>query len=260
MGLRNSSDLSARLTGRDLLDAMRALLASQDVQMAYSQAQQQNDIHVLTLSLDAAAGVGSAGSGLSQSPNVINFPFKNVFVSAASDQNVKVYMKPYSKDSQNNLNSVGTDSMPLQLKDSYQFDFAAAGGVLTWASQPGKIITLVFSLNTKLNTGTITTTSAGSVVVSDGSSTSTSTMGAAGTAATVAVTSAAAIQLCPANSSRKVFTFYNTGGNIRVGDSTVLATTGVQVQSGGSLQFRNTGTLFAIAESASSTVTGNEET
>ena len=110
-----------------------------------------------TFALDTARNEGNAER--------INFPFTGVYIPRATDSNVEINLSLDGGDSR----SI-SEALPLRNKDNYTFDETVAAAFLTWASQPGKTITIFFLTEGRFGSGSILSVSAGGVSVTEGSS------------------------------------------------------------------------------------------
>jgi hypothetical protein len=252
----------ARPSGSELAELMAQILRQNSIELAYSAANKDNGDFVVQIDLTGAGGLSvnpSLMSALYPNGRKITQPFKSVYVAAATDGNTSINLIAGAQDA-NSYQSGNVGSVPLSLKDSYISGRVKAQGLLIWTNQPGKSITLVFSLDGEVRSGSQTITISGGVTVSDGSSVNSTPLGAAGTSGSLAATAVAAI-LCPANASRKCTTVQFSGGSARVGDSQVLlGGPGIVVQAGQPFQWRNTGALYWVIESGAPVANANEET
>ena len=172
---------------------------------------------------------------LSTRPLKIGFPFRSLYVQDATDVLVNIDMQIGTQDS---LQSPFT----IKRNDVWTHEFAVSEAYLSWSAQSGKTITLVFFTDSEFRSGSQISVTGGGVSIVDGSTSSTSR---------VDLTAATATSVLTANSSRKVATIQNkTGADVWFGGSSVSSTganLGLKVVAGGSLVFRNTGTLYAYS-------------
>lgn len=253
------------LTGVELRRAVEEAMSKYFLDIANSRANQPNDLTIVNLDLSNAGG-SSLDPSLMDSlyPNgyPINFPYRSIYVASASDAEAYVNFIPNTSQGNIGLGSL-QQSFPLSLKDSVKKQTASAQGLITWPSQPGKNITLVFSINSEITSGSQVQLVSGGVTLSNGSSVDEAVFGALGTSARLPVTAAPMI-IIPANSLRKVARFQVSGGDIRIGTGSVVVTpgseTGMLLSDGDYYEWRNTGVLFAAAASGSPIITGTQET
>jgi hypothetical protein len=181
----------------------------------------------LTLALDTAR--------LSSDPYKIGFPFKSIYVSAATDATTSVNFKPVTRDEVQG-------AIPLTLKDAHSFQKMINQGFLYWSAQPGKTITLMLLVDSEFRSGSQINLTAGGVSVTEGSSS---------TLVSVNLSAATAAIIVPQNVSRFASTIQNqTGGDLWIGDSTVTnagATQGIKIANGDSVNWRNTGALYGYS-------------
>lgn len=249
-----------RPAGSELAELMQQLRRVFNIQADFSRAQLPADLRIVTIALDGAGGTSvdpSLMSALYPNGYSVKFPFKSAFVAFATDGNVSVNFTPGSQNAISNQGGQGA-ACPLSLKDSMEFDEVQTQGIITWNNQPGKTITLVFGVNSKVRSGSQVSTIAGGVTITGGTAIDSTPLGAAGTSGSLAATTSAAI-LCPANSNRKSTTIQITGGVARLGDSSVTLG-GNGITATGMVYWENTGPLYWIIESGAPVATANEET
>ena len=254
-----------KLVGSELQAAIAAKLRDYFLELDYSKAMQPADLKVITLSLEGNAGISTNVATMSaENPNgyKIEFPFTSVYVADATDAQANVRFVPGTTQVNSNL-GLNQNALPLSLKDSVHLQSAQQMGLLIWPSQPGKTITLVFSINSKIFSGSQVQLVSGGVSVSNGSSIDQEVFGALGTSGRLPVTPAVMV-IVPANSLRKVARFQVTGGDIRLGTASLTVTpgseTGMLLTDGSFYEFRNTGALYAFAQSGTPIITGTQET
>lgn len=261
-GSGNFIAAGGRPAGAELAELMQSLRRVLNIQADFSRANLPNDLRVVTIALDGAGGTSvdpSLMSSLYPNGYAVKFPFRSAFVASATDGNVRVNFIPGAQDAIANQGATPA-ACPLSLKDSMELDEVQTQGLITWANQPGKSITIVFGVNSKVRSGSQVSTIAGGVTITGGSAIDSTPLGAAGTSGSLTATGTAAI-LCPANSSRKSTLVQITGGSVRVGDSAVAAAgPGNLVPDGGSVLWDNTGELYWILVSGTPVATANEET
>lgn len=187
-----------------------------------------------------------------QNPFPVPFPFRSVFVSAATDTSVTVYLRPNQPDP-------SSEDVPLTKKDSIDFSEAIAKGFLFWTAQPGKSITLHFFRDAAFRSGSQISQNSGGVSVSEGSN--------VGVPARKALTPGAAVSIAQ-NTNRFALTVYNDSPDTVywAGDNTVTdsgATKGMPLAPGASIKFLNTAAVYFYQPStgsASQYLLYNEET
>lgn len=185
------------------------------------------EVQAMTIALDTAADTNN--------PFKVSFPFKSVYVSAATDVLTTVNLKPNSRDSYQS-------SIPMYLKDSYILAQPCASGFLDWSAQAGKTITLLFFVSSEFRSGSQISVTGGGVSVVEGSATVSSQV------TLVALTPTLVLS---ADSSRKISSIQNnTGAAVWFGTSVVSSTganQGYRVSAGGTFYWRNTGLLYAYS-------------
>jgi hypothetical protein len=150
-----------------------------------------------------------------------------------------------------------SDAKILKSNDSFIFDSMISSAFLYWDAQSGKSLTLCFATTGEFYPGSQISVVSGGVSITEGSALSSALLGSAGNAASVSVTSASAVQICAADSSRKKLTFY-TNADLWVGDASVaVGSRGIPVYAG-YFEWPSQATLYAIAVGATATVTGND--
>lgn len=172
---------------------------------------------------------------LNTDPYVIGFPFRSVYVSAASDVSATLNLIPQTRDSYQS-------SIPFKLNDSWSVDQPAAMGFLNWTAQTGKTITLHFFIDSEFRSGSQISQTGGGVSINDGSSFVTSR---------VSLTAATATSVLSTDTSRKQCNIQNnTGADVWFGNSSVSntgANLGQRVAAGGIFTWRNTSALYAYS-------------
>lgn len=172
---------------------------------------------------------------LDSNPFIISFPFKSFYIQDGTDGIALIEMKLYSRD-------LGYDSIKVRRQDSMVFGSAVNACYLSWASQTGKFLELIFAIDIEIKSGSTTTYSA-----SGGGSTSTSIL------ATVSVTTSETT--IATASSRSKMVIYNEGvETVYLGSTGVTTATGIPLASGASYEHASAGVLVGITASGSCTV------
>lgn len=193
-------------------------------------------------------------------PYIVNAPFNSFYVESglsAGVSSVAPIANIHFGDSTENYNM--GQSTTIDVKSTGYFDTTQKGCALTWAAQANASLVIVFFIGARFDPGRKIVTLSAPVSITGGANIFTATLGALGTSASLAVTNAAAVQLCPINLNRTAFNFF-TSQRIWVGDSAVAASRGTRVEPNSIFVHDNTGALWAIADAAAATVTGSEET
>lgn len=198
----------------------------------------------IVLALDTAATAAA--------PYLINIPFDAFYVAGATDAVTSVNLNLGSDSSNTDYGS-----FPIKASDSAYLKQTVKGANLTWTAQAGKTLTLVLFLGVDFKSGSYLNQFVGSTSIILGTSVATGTLGSLGTGATVTVTNAAAIALCPTNLTRADLMLY-TDQAIWIGDASVAVGRGIPIAAGATFSWQNTGPLYAIAAGANATVTGFE--
>lgn len=176
-----------------------------------------------------------ATAQLSTQPFRVGFPFKSVYVSAATDVLANVVLIPTTQDSYQS-------GVPLKLNDSWTIDEPTSEAYIYWTAQAGKTITLHFFVNSEFRTGSQISVTGGGVSIVEGSTLSTTR---------VALTAITATSVLAADSTRKTASIQNnTGADVWFGGPSVSntgANLGYKVPAGGTFIFKNTGTLYAYS-------------
>lgn len=192
-----------RLEGGDLRQAVDGILRGYLLEVNYSGSAQPYEIQSITLDLTEERTDGA--------PYAVNFPFRSCYVVDATDSSVKCRLKLHSNDS-------WAQGIPLNLKDSMEFDFAVSKGFITNDAQPGKSVTIIFSVSSKFRSGSQISVTSGGSTISDGESATTL---AAETA------TATAAKLFPQKSTRKKMVIKNGGtSTVYLGSSVVTDPSG----------------------------------
>lgn len=185
------------------------------------------EVQSMTIALDTAADPNA--------PFKVSFPFKSVYVSAATDVLTTVNIRPNSRESYQS-------SLPLYLKDAYVLDEPCSSAFIDWSAQIGKTITLIFFVSSEFRSGSQISVTGGGVSIIEGSATVT---------ARKDLTAATATSVYAADSSRKVGTIQNnTGADVWFGGASVSntgANLGYRVPAGATFYWRNTGVLYAYS-------------
>ena len=238
-----SRDLNTdRLTGAQLIEAMKQLLAASTTALSYNADQQPYDIQIKTFNLSTAR--------TAQNPEKIGFPFKSYFVVAATSTLATAGLQFTSQDS-------WAQPVPIGLKDTGELAFPVRQAFLTNAAQPGLSITIAFSVNTRFTSGTQVQSTSGGVSVTTGS-----TM----TPKTAVPVLATATLISAADSTAKVRTLQLASGAASVWLSGTTAVTveggllpGIRLDPGDTYEWTNQGPIYAIAVATGSTLQLNTE-
>lgn len=183
---------------------------------------------------------------LETSPYKINFPFKAIYIQDTTDSNVGISFKPNTQDSFQSPIILGQN-------DCLNFDEPLSGGNFFWDAQASKTITIVFLVNGEIRSGKLVSVTSGGLVISEGTSFSTSVVTLVGATPTVVASS---------DSTRTVSTIQNnSAAPIWVGGSSVSSTganLGIQVGIGQSIQWKNTAALYAYSAAGGDVLVMNE--
>jgi hypothetical protein len=189
-------------------------------------------VQSVTIALDAGNDKSSGNFG---NPFKISFPFKSVYLQAATDTATYVNLAPDTQDTYQS-------GIPMKLNDCLVLNSPVSSAFLTWPAQAGKTVTLIFFVSAEFRTGSQLSVSGGGVSINDGS---------AFTMTNVSLTAGTAGQVFALNGLRKISTFQNnSGASVWVGLSTVTnsgATRGYEVPAGASFQWRNSAQLYAYS-------------
>lgn len=176
---------------------------------------------------------------LDTNPFRVGFPFKSVWVSAATDVGVVVNIKIGSRDTTQS-------SLPLHKNDSLPLDFPTSEAYLDWPAQPGKTLSLTFFTDAEFRPGTQISQISGGFAISSGS--------IVGPVVPVTLVALTAALIAPALATRIVATIQNkTGADIfisgssAVTDDGTIATAGIKVPPDGIIYHRNTGALYGYS-------------
>lgn len=165
----------------------------------------------------------------------VGFPFKSVYVSAATDVLANVVLVPTTQDSYQS-------GIPFKLNDSWTMDEPTAEAYMYWGAQSSKTITLHFFVESEFRSGSQISVTGGGVAIVEGS---------AITSSRVDLTAATATLAIAADSSRKIASFQNnTGADVWFGNSSVSNTgpnLGQRVSAGAIFQWRNTAAIYAYS-------------
>jgi hypothetical protein len=172
----------------------------------------------------------------------VGFPFRSVFVIDATDSAVYVNLKPQTQDS-------FQGSIKLSKKDSLVFELPQSAGYLWWPAQPGKTITIVLFVTAEFRPGNFLVTSTSAIE------------GSAVRTLIPVSTIVGTFLILPANSSRKKATIYNgSGSTVWMGDSAVTYGSGVPIETGAFIEWKNTAALYGNGNYPSTdTICGIEE-
>lgn len=182
----------------------------------------------------------------------IDYPFKGIWIQTATDSNANISVIANSQR-EGQLSNAFT----MRRNDFIKFEDYCSGAQIYWAAQSGKTMTIVVFIEGEVRPGSLISQISGGVQVLEGSSVDTDRLGSSGNAATVAVTTTAAIVL-PANSARVKAEIY-FDGPCWLGDSAVAVNRGIRMPSAGLYEWKNTGALYAIAEAGTVNFYGNEQ-
>lgn len=233
------------LKGVTVSELMDSYLKSNDAQVRQSSDLRPRMVQTIPLNLAVAVSRNN--------PMVLMNPFDGVWMGVASDASVKVNLCPGGYDEYNLNQPIG-----MTLNSAFKADKAVKQCSLWWDAQPGQTAEITFFLGIDFRPGSYLSQISGGVTLIGGTSIATGTLGSGGNAANVAVTDAAAVQLCVINSQRKAFNFY-TDTIVWIGDSGVTVNRGTRVMPG-SWVWNNTGALYAIAELGGvASISGSEE-
>jgi hypothetical protein len=170
----------------------------------------------------------------------ISIPFRSLFVRDATDSSAVVYFAP-------NDNAIGNiaEALPLYKNDTFDFEQTMSGGFLWWTAQAGKTMTIFFSTQGAMRPGSQISQLAGGVSISTGSARASNGLGSAGNAASVALSSTAAMIL-KSDTSRKNATLY-FDSDTWIGDASVaVGSRGTFVSAGSTIEDSNTAPLYGI--------------
>jgi len=221
---------------------MKELITPESAQAVVDLANQLKKASIFISSTQKPFGIQSitlnlATAQLSTQPFRVGFPFKSVYVSAATDVLANVVLIPTTQDSYQS-------GVPLKLNDSWTIDEPTSEAYIYWAAQAGKTITLHFFVNSEFRSGSQISVTGGGVSIVEGSTTTTTRLD---------LTAATATLVLAADSTRKTASIQNnTGSEVWFGGSSVSntgANLGYQVPAGGTFIFKNTGTLYAYSVS-----------
>ena len=226
----------------DIAQALKDLMSSTDYWIAMEKAREQAAIRAssdqrprlmlrLPIKLDTATTTSN--------PALISNPFDSFFVDAAqTDQTATVNLFTGLDNTQ--------DYTVLGQNSSGKLSKPTRNAMLTWASQPGLTLTVVFFLGIDFRPGNSLVTLQGGVTLSTGT-----TMG---NPVEVSLVAGTASIIFPANASRNTANGYNnTGGKIWIGGSLVANTgsfTGIPYGDQERLLCTNKGAVYAMPESS----------
>lgn len=217
----------------------REILTRESVAMVLSAAEALTKAKIFEGSTQKPFGVQSvtfdlSTAVLSTAPKRIGFPFKSVYVSAATDVLATVNMIPQTQDSYQS-------AVPLKQNDSWTIEYPVSEAFLYWTAQAGKTITLHFFVESEFKSGSQISVTGGGVSIIDGSTIT------GPTRVTLAATTATII--APSLSTRKKCTIQNkTGADLYIGGATIGAvggaTEGIKIPIDGIITWQNTGALY----------------
>lgn len=220
--------MSREIMTKDISDAILGMIEqNRNAKIFEGTTQKPFEVQSITLALDTAA--------TQQNPYIIGFPFKSVYIAAATDTVVGVNLFPNAIES-------FQSSIPLKQNDSWIVDEPVAKAFLTWSAQAGKTITLIFFVSSMFQSGSQLSISGGGVSISEGTTFTTSQ---------VALTAATATLVAASLSTRKLLSVQNnTGADVWFGGVSVSNTgtnQGLRISPGAILQWRNTAALYAYS-------------
>lgn len=185
------------------------------------------DVQSVTLDLSTAR--------LSTSPFRVGFPFKSVYISAATDVLANINMLPNTQDS-------FQSSVPFKLNDSWTRSEPLSEAYFYWSAQSGKTITIHFFVDSEFRSGSQISVTGGGVSIVEGSSFTTTR---------VDLTAATATAVLASDSTRKTCSIQNnTGADVWFGGSSVSNTgtnLGLKVAAGATFIYKNTSALYAYS-------------
>lgn len=168
-------------------------------------------------------------------PFIVNFAFKSVFVQKATDTSCILNLKPISKESHQ-------PSMLMKLRDSWSVDYPIPKCFLHWDIQPGKSMEILFFAESDFRSGSQLSITSGGVNITEGISFTRSVQ---------TLAAATATSIFAQNSSRTVSSFINQTLDIvfvgEAGISATGATRGWPVAPGEIFQWRNVSQLFGYS-------------
>lgn len=168
-------------------------------------------------------------------------PMKSIAFKDSTDETVRVLLV------------TGTDAAfavdnayPMDHNEVVNFPDPVPLAYLTWKAQPGKTATLYIGINAEIKPGKIITVQSGTVGLSEGL--------AVTTLPSILVPANTRTQIVAPDSASRVMTLRNySGGDLYLGDATVAVPAGVNgeqagilLPAGGTYDFRNAGSLYAI--------------
>lgn len=185
-------------------------------------------IQIVTLDLSTAR--------LQTNPYKIGFPFKSVYVEAATDVLANIEMQIGMQDT---IQS----SVTMKLNDSLSLDIPTSEAYIWWPAQTAKTITLVFFTAAEFRSGSQISVTGGGVSIVDGSTLTHPDR--------VVLAAATPTIIAPALATRKCATLQNaTGAEMWIGGTTVSNTgakQGILIPANGVVEWRNTGALYGFS-------------
>jgi hypothetical protein len=183
-------------------------------------------------------------------PEELAFQFRSFWVISATDNTATVSMIPNAR-AEGQLNGAITLKQNLTFKNGYPF----SGAQFFWSAQSGKTMTVLFFVDADVSPGTQITQISGGVNIGNGSSRSDAALDSAQNQPSVTI-GAGATLIVPADSARISMELQVSGGDIRLGGSTVTTAKGVSRVDGERWEDTNTGALYAIKVSGTPVITG----
>lgn len=186
-------------------------------------------------------------------PLRISFPFRSVFVQAATDPNVELKLA-LGKRSLANLQ----DALPLKVNQYQNFGFMRGDAYLYWDAQPGKKMILIFVRDGDIKPGSTIQVTSGGVAI---------TSGASMTPATPVSVTVTATKILSAASDRKKATIGNprsSGVDVWVSGTSAVTTElgalpGILLEPGDYFEYDGQGDLYGITAGGSVALTLNVE-
>lgn len=205
--------------------------ALREAQIRSSSADRPAEVQSLKLDLSNGKSI--------HDPLAINLDFRSIFVRDASDTSTTIFMKPISRDTQQ-------EAVPMQKNDSFVMP-SPVKAYLHWEPQPGKSVTLLLFATGEFRSGSQISQNGGGVSINDGSSAA---------LATTALTANTAAIIAPSKLDRKTALIQNNlGADVFVGgDPSVTTATGIRLPAGAQLAWKNTAALYGISTGAGNVV------
>ena len=211
----------------------------EDAELVLDRAERPNLVTRLVIDLTTAR--------TESDPLEIGFPFKSIFVAAATDSSVSVNFKPGTKETIQGY-------MPLQRNANWTRDRRVERGFLHWEAQSGKSITLLIFPGSIFSSGSMISIMSGGVSISHGDSFSRQV---------VSLTGGAAGVLLAQDADRKHgYVEAPIDADLYIGESTVTnagATKGLRVPAGERFEWKNTAALYGYLAANGDVVTMSQE-